>query len=236
MDTPDLHFLELQIEALFTHDLAGHIVAINEPGGGPAPRFFLGRTRTANLWRIRHDVPEATARRLDALAAAEPVYDDLGAQPRGMAGFLGALRLDQPVRLGESGPAYRFPDVLPAPEGVTRITRANLHLLRRMGWDPEALAREFEGREPMLAVVEDVTAVSFCFSARLTAHAAEAGVETLDAYRGRGHASAVVTAWARAIRATGRVPLYSTSWDNRDSQAVAGTLELVQYGSDLSLW
>ncbi|HZS91689.1 MAG TPA: GNAT family N-acetyltransferase, partial [Chloroflexota bacterium] len=46
---------------------------------------------------------------------------------------------------------------------------------------------------------------------------------------------AVVAGWARAIRASGRIPLYSTSWDNHASQAVARKLGLVQYGTDLSL-
>jgi predicted GNAT family acetyltransferase len=87
----------------------------------------------------------------------------------------------------------------------------------------------------MVAVVADDAAVSLCFSARLTERAAEAGVETLEGYRGRGYAPAVVLAWAQAIRASGRVPLYSTSWDNRASQAVARKLGLVQYGVDLSL-
>ncbi|MDQ3856704.1 MAG: GNAT family N-acetyltransferase, partial [Chloroflexota bacterium] len=34
---------------------------------------------------------------------------------------------------------------------------------------------------------------------------------------------------------TGKVPLYSTSWDNSASQAVARKLGLVQYATDLSL-
>jgi len=238
MDKSDIQYLELQVEALFTHDPAGRIVAINEPNGGPAPRFFLGRTGAGNLWRVRHDLPDATARRLDALAAAAPVDDELPAQPRNMAAYQQALRADQEIELVESGPAYRFPHALPNPAAapaVTRITRANTGLLQRMGWNLETLAREFEQLEPMMAVVEDDAAVSLCFSARLTEHAAEAGVQTLEAYRGRGYAPAAVLAWARAIRASGRIPLYSTSWDNRASQAVARKLGLVQYGIDLSL-
>jgi len=91
---PDLHYLELQVDALFTHDPAGRIVAINEPDGDLAPRFFLGRTRIGNLWRVRHDLHEATARRLDALAASEPVDDDLHEEPRNMAAYQQALRAD----------------------------------------------------------------------------------------------------------------------------------------------
>jgi predicted GNAT family acetyltransferase len=104
-----------------------------------------------------------------------------------------------------------------------------------MSWNLEETARRFELYEPFIAVVVDGVAVSLCHSARLTDRAAEAGVETLEAYRGHGYASAVVTEWAHAIRATGRIPLYSTSWDNLASQAVARRLGLTQYGTDFSI-
>ena len=70
--------------------------------------------------------------------------------------------------------------------------------------------------------------MSLGFSARLSERVAEAGVNTLEAYRGRGYAPTVVAAWAHAIRATGRIPLYSTSWDNHASRTVARKLGLVQ--------
>jgi predicted GNAT family acetyltransferase len=104
-----------------------------------------------------------------------------------------------------------------------------------MAWDLDEAAREFEGREPFMAIVEADAAVSLCHSARLTAQAAEAGVETLEAYRGRGYAPNVVAGWAHAIRATGRTPLYSTAWHNFASQAVARRLGLLQYGTNLSI-
>jgi RimJ/RimL family protein N-acetyltransferase len=236
MDMSDLQLLELQAGALFTYDSAGRIVATNEPDGGPAPRFFLGRTRMGNLWRLRNDLPEVTALRLNELAAAEPVVDDLRAEPTKMDSFLEALSADQEVRHVWSGPAFGFPDTLPAQTvTVTQISRATLHLLHQMNWDQTALAREFEQWEPMFAIVEDDVAVSLCFSSRLTENAAEAGVETLEAYRGRGYAPALVTAWAHVVRALGCIPLYSTSWDNLASQAVARNLGLVQYGVDFSL-
>lgn len=235
MGIPDRQLLDLQIDALFTHDPDGRIRAINEPGGGPAPRFFFGRTRAGNRWRVRHDLPGDVARRLDALAAAEPIADDLQAEPRNLAGFLATLREVGEVQSVWSGPAYRFPDALPPPGDTTRLALADLSLLRQLGWNAETEAREFAAREPYLAVIADGGAVSVCFSARLTARAAEAGVETLATHRGRGHAPAVVAAWVRAVRATGRIPLYSTSWDNAASRAVARKLGLIMYGADLSL-
>jgi RimJ/RimL family protein N-acetyltransferase len=235
MSMSDLQLLQIQVEALFTHDARGRLRYVNEPGGDRAPRFFFGRSREGNIWRCRDDLADVTGRTLDELASEEPVRDDLRAEPRHLDAFLAALRADRESASIASGPAYRFPDALPLPANVTRLTRSDLYLLQLMAWDLEKAAREFEGREPYLAVVEHGVAVSLCHSARLTDQAAEAGVETVEAYRGRGYASAVVAEWAHTLRATGRIPLYSTSWNNLASQGVARKLRLVQYGTDLSL-
>ncbi|MFN2563496.1 MAG: hypothetical protein ABR499_00625 [Gemmatimonadaceae bacterium] len=37
--------MDLHLAALFTHDADGHLVRVNKPNGGPARRFFVGRTR-----------------------------------------------------------------------------------------------------------------------------------------------------------------------------------------------
>ena len=58
---------------------------------------------------------------------------------------------------------------------------------------------------------------------------------TLEGYRGRGDAAAVVSGWAAAVREGGKTPLYSTSWDNEASKGVARKLGLVLYGTDLSI-
>jgi len=237
MSMHDLRLIQLQVDALYTHDPRGRMRYVNEPRGTRAPRFFLGRTREGNIWRCRDDVAEGTVRELERLASEEPVRDDLRAEPRNLEAFLAALRTDRASPSSAwryAGPAYRFPDEL-APVAVTRITRSSVHLLRLLPWDLVDTAREIEAYEPFMAVIEDDAAVSLCHSARLTDQAAEAGVETVEAYRGRGYASTVVAGWAYAIRATGRIPLYSTSWDNPASQAVARRLGLVQYATDLSL-
>lgn len=231
----DLQLLQVQVEALFTHDARGRINRVHEPDGERAPRFFFGRTSGGNIWRCRDDLPEEAVRTLDRLVAAEPVRDDLRAEPRNLGAFLEALRAEGEIEPSWSGPAYRFPETLPVLTAVTRITRANIQLLRPMAPDLDAVLRTFEAREPRMAVIEDGVAVSLCYSARLTDRAAEAGVVTLERYRGRGHASAVVAGWAAAVRASGRIPLYSTSWDNLASRAVARRLRLVQYATVLSL-
>ena len=67
---------------------------------------------------------------------------------------------------------------------------------------------------------------------RITPEVHEAGVETSASARGRGFPPAVVAAWARAVRELGAEPLYSTSWENTASQAVARKLGLIPYAAD----
>jgi predicted GNAT family acetyltransferase len=100
------------------------------------------------------------------------------------------------------------------------------------GW----VAGEIEaGASPVMAVLVDGYAVSACACARRSMAAAEAGLETAPAFRGRGYAARVTSAWAAAVRATGRMPLYSTSWANALSLAVARKLELRIYATDWSI-
>jgi predicted GNAT family acetyltransferase len=71
-----------------------------------------------------------------------------------------------------------------------------------------------------------------CASVRIGPAAYEAGVQTLPAYRRKGHARSTVGAWIRAVRALGATPLYSTSSDNAASQAVAVSLGMARFGVD----
>lgn len=86
-----------------------------------------------------------------------------------------------------------------------------------------------------MAVVEDGRAVAVCSSVRITDVAREAGVETAAGFRGRGYAAKVVAAWAAAVQRIGAIPLYSTSWNNTASQAVARKLGLRMFGADLHI-
>jgi predicted GNAT family acetyltransferase len=79
-------------------------------------------------------------------------------------------------------------------------------------------------------------AASLCGCARRTDEAAEASLETAEPFRGQGLAAQVTAAWAAAVRASGRIPLYSTSWENLASLAVARKLKLSVYAASWSLY
>ncbi len=141
---------------------------------------------------------------------------------------------DEPV-VADRELAYRFPLELLEPTGVTRITLPNLQLLGWMVADLADVEAGLEHGDICTAMVVNGAAVSLCYCARLTDYTAEAGLETLKDYRGRGYAQAVVAAWARAVRGTGRIPFYSTASENTASQAVARKLGLVRYAVGFSL-
>ncbi|MEZ4708594.1 MAG: GNAT family N-acetyltransferase [Caldilineaceae bacterium] len=234
-------FMLLQTGTLFKLDDAERLLCINEEGSPPAPFFFMGRTPHGHVWRLRHDAPAALEPKLAALCEAEPMLFNSGVQTASQHAISLPLHYDAIKQLiGQygsvenewRGPAYFFPDDIPVSERTVRIDQSNLHLAQGpFAW----LHEEWHLVQPGMAWVERDAVASVCFSSRLTPHAAEAGLWTAEEYRGRGYAAAVVAAWARAVQQSGRRPLYSTSWDNLASQAVARKLGLIFYGEDWSL-
>jgi GNAT superfamily N-acetyltransferase len=232
--------MECHVDALYTVDAAGQLVRVREHDGGPAPRIFVGRCADTVVHRFRFDVPEATRQELVAASAhesnGEPDDDPPTAARAELARLSAILARSVPITASSAGPAYAFPEHLPLlpPDvgAIVRVTDANISVLDPLlsAWVPDV-----EYSPPLLAVVVNDQAVAVCGSVRITTRAHEAGVETAPAHRGRGHAARVVAAWAREVRAMGSEPLYSTSWENTASQAVARKLGLVRFGSDLHL-
>ena len=232
----DWDLMQIHVSALYRHDERNRLLAVNEPGrprpDDPLPpRLYLGRTQVGHLWRFRHDLAESSIVELGAVLSAEPVVADLSQPPRCLVELEATLARDAPLTETWSGPAWRLPDEIPISQhGVIPVTPENQDLGR-----PVLLADDLPWRQPCMAIIADGRLASLCFSARNTAIAAEAGVDTLQEFRGRGYAPAVVAAWARAVRQEGRIPLYSTSWDNLASRSVARKLNLVLYGTDHSI-
>lgn len=231
----DLAWLADQVATLFVHDANGRILHWNGPAGDrdAAPRFFFGRTAHGTLWRFRDDVPHAVVRELARLAGLERFDVEPGAQPERQASFVEWLETDAAIERIHHGPAFRFPDPLAACE-------AEVHFLRAGSGEPAlagfpALRASLAGREPCAAVLEGGLAVSACYAATLPGPGGcvEAGVDTLEGHRGRGHAARATRAWAGEVRRRGGTPLYSTAFSNRASRALARRLGLIEYAVDL---
>jgi hypothetical protein len=167
------------------------------------------------------------AGQLEHLAQSETPLAALTAAP---------LHADSYTRLLEgridAGPVFTFPTDLAAGGEVVVITNVSELSHHFGGWT----AGEIPERSPIVGVVVDGQVVSVCFCARRTEIAAEAGLETAIAYRGRGFGARVVAQWGRLIRQSGRLPLYSTSWNNSASLAVARKLGLTAAAADWNLY
>ena len=187
---------------------------------------MLIRGMESCTWAVREDVPRDLADELNVLAREEPPVADLRHNP------VHAERYKSLVNGGvDSGPAFTFPEVIVQPSDTVFIEDVQLLDHHFSGWK----AGEIPGSMPIVAVVEEGYPVSVCFCARRSDGAAEAGLDTAVEFRGRGLGPRVAAAWALAIRASGRIPLYSTSWSNDASLAVARKLGLVAYASNWSI-
>ena len=155
---------------------------------------------------------------------------DLGRPPRIREAVRAGLEAPGSIIREYRGPAFRIPEGTRATGDPVLITKENSHLLDAgFPWIIRSITADVG---PVAAAVVQGKAVSICYCARLSSVAAEAGVETLEAARGRGHATTAVSAWATTLRQRGLLPLYSTSWENVASQRVAEKLGAVCYGED----
>lgn len=215
----DVEWMTLRLEVMYTHDARGRLLATREASGVSAPRFHLGRSRHGNVWRFRSDLEADSVRSLARLAAREPPMDASGDPPERMQSFRDVLGQCSAVEREHRGPAFAFPEARVEPSsGPGRLVEM-----------------EVEGH-PAFGLELDGAVVSVCHCARrLPGRGAEAGVETSEGQRGRGHAPRVVAAWARAIADLGELPFYSTAWGNRASRAVARKLGLIWTGEDIHL-
>ena len=207
------------------------IATSNDSSARPAPFFALIRGSSEVAWAVRNDIPKDIADQLDRFASEEPPITDFESPPLHAAAY-------QSLVGGNiwSGPAFTFPDEIAESRDVkldiTLIDRLDLLERNFRGWR----ASEIPWCSPIVALMDDGYPVSVCFCAtKNSAPAIEAGVETAASFRGRGLAPRVTAGWARAIRATGKIPLYSTNWSNTASRAVARKLGLIQYATDWSL-
>lgn len=218
-------------------------MATREPLGTRGPLFELIRGATESAFAVRSDVPEALAARIGALVQDEPLGTELE-PPRHAAEYRALLtpfsRTEWPgSRLQQNlGLAFEFPEMEEETRALDSTQIVEIHdearLMRHFtGWIPGELAA---GRTPAFAILdEEGHALSVCFCARRSEEAAEAGLETAQAYRRQGYGARVTAAWARAVRKSGRIPLYSSLAENSASRAVAAKLKLRHYATDWSI-
>jgi len=217
---------QAHLETLFI--LEGRcIVSTREPNPGRGPEFVLIRRADSCAWALGSGMGAEQAREVGRLALDEQPTSDFRCPPKHIEEYLQILG-------GEfvSGPAFEFPERLPLFEEAVLIEDVERLQGSFNGWT----ADDLPASSPIMAIVEDGAPICVCFSSRVSELVAEAGLETAPEFRGRGMAGLATAAWAAAIQASGRTPIYSTSWSNGPSLAVASKLGLVACASYWSLY
>lgn len=222
--TPE-NLMLLHLGAMFTLQEDGSLLTVNEPWDQtrPAPLLFVCFPRGGRPFcRARPGLPPAALQKARALAGRgiqeTPPYEEALGLP---------LAAQKEICLWRPNPV---PLVSP-PAACVELTGENLgqYDLGEFRW----LAEELPMASPCFAYFAEGRAVSVCRSVRIhTGH--EAGVETSPAWRGRGIAPVVVTAWANAVERLGRVPLYSALAGNRSSLRLAEKTSFLPYGEAIS--
>lgn len=221
--------LEIQIETLFRFNAQGRMAVQGRTADRTSPRLFLGRSSRGNRLLLRADIEPELASRLGSIAEREPVVGDLQRDRVTSTALEAAL---DPVSARFQGPAWVLPDLASRIGDAQLITPENVDCARNsFSWVRDELAEI----SPCVAVIEEDAVVSVCHSAALGPRAAEAGVETAPTALGRGLATRVAAAWAAQVQRAGRLALYSTTWDNRASTAIAVGLGGTLYAEDFHL-
>lgn len=226
-----LALAESALELGYDRDGTGRLLGTRDPDPRDRrePRFHFVRTVEGNRWAISAHLSLEEQRELDAALASEPTTPSLAAFEH-TPPLIGAVAGDL-----YRGPAFVFPRQLAAPamdvevlEGVERAR--GLRPVAALEWVRGASA----AAHPICVAMNDGgEVVAVCHSSRSLTGAAAAGVETAEAYRGRGLGTAVVAGWARAVRAKGREPHYGTTWSNSASRGIARRLGLVMWGEEV---
>lgn len=228
----DRMLMGVRLDTDFTYDAKGRMLHSNEPredARHAAPRLVLGRTVDGPVVRFGAQVSDSVVRQLAVIVARQVPTGEHPLPSAVVSAVRKVLLAHGPITNECTGLAFRFPNVIARPAGVVQLTGANRNLVRRtFPW----LYEDLEDWAPCWVVVEGGAAVSVCFTSRLGTNAAEAGVETLPAFRHCGYAAATSAAWGTTVREQSHIPLYSTALENVASQAVARRLGLVQFGVD----
>lgn len=224
----DLELMGAQVNVLFKHNKNGRMTLINEYSAKRAPQCFLGITKEGNVVRYHERLADRVINELEQVVEQAPWHD--APNKVNTAEIIRVLSKDRPLDHIYLGPAYVFPDVSDYSTQAIRVTHTNIDLLSRYFSD---FVDDVDYGQPVFAIVQNRSAVSLCCSARTSSMAAEASLHTARAFRGRSYGVDAATAWAAEVQRQGLIALYSTSWNNLASQAVARKLNMRQYGMDL---
>ncbi|HDR9582593.1 TPA: GNAT family N-acetyltransferase [Burkholderia stabilis] len=236
-------WLDIDYRTLFRLRPDRRIERENDPDCSPGPRFWLGGCADGNMSGIRADVHADIAADLARVAGSEPPFAER-MLPVHLERYLAMLA---PVQHWNTGLVYALPHALRFDtdarvaliDGDSDAGRQLRQSLSANGMPEGLFSMGFRSAAglwaPRCAAVVDGEVASVAFAARLSEAGAELGLATAPAFRGRGLAAAVTTAWSRLPSLRTRTLFYSTDSNNHASQRVASRLGLALRGRTLRI-
>lgn len=199
----------------------GLLISLNETIADELPRLLVLHHEQGYSLFSRNNL---LAQLVDALMRLSPEF-----ALRDHERIKAILAADSPYSEVWTGQSYTFPTLKAEdyPPGVLRLSEAQRELIAK--YDPNLKPTQVTA----CAIFIDGQIVSACISSRENAVGAGSWVQTLPAYRRRGYARLVTTAWAFHHQQDGKFPFYSHHSDNLASQALAQSLGLKWFMSDM---
>jgi len=218
-----LDMMNIQADTLYTMDDRKRLLRINEPDGGQAPALFIGITSAGPCSFYHEQLPSSLIEKLG--------YET--GFPLDIPKLIRSVETFKPVKSVWMGLAYAFPEKCGQWHPNVQLIDPH-HTFQLAEHFPDFIELPYE-KMPVAAYVIEDSAVAVCCSARVSTQGAEASLYTAPDFRGRGYAAEAVKCWQHHVKESGRIPIYSTSWDNVASQNVARKLGLLQFGVDFSI-
>ncbi|OME81087.1 hypothetical protein BK122_16705 [Paenibacillus pabuli] len=218
-----MDMMKIQANTLYTMDNQKRLLSINEPDGGQAPALFIGITSVGQCSYYHEQLPLTLIEELGC--DTEPPLD--------IAKLIRRVETFKPVKSVWMGPAYAFPEKCGEWHPNVQLIESHRTFLLEKHFPN--LIEHLHEKMPVIAYVMEDSAVAVCCSARVSQQGAEASLYTAPNFRGQGYAAEAVKCWQYYVKESGRIPIYSTSWDNIASQTVARKLGLIQFGVDFNI-
>lgn len=222
-------FFEIHVDTLFITNVRGDLVLINEPWEKHkqrAPLIYVSWNESGYAYRFRDDVSADKRQKIEQHLEDVQSFD--GAKQLPCADQIETLLSTQ---CSESGPTYLAPNTVQPHGEAILVEHDNVEVLRTHF---ESMIDHIEDFQPCCVVLDGSDAVSICDTVRRSARAVEAGLHTIETHQRKGYAVAVTSAWVKAVKVEGLIPIYSTSWENIASQGVAKKVGLAPFAVEYS--
>ena len=236
--------LALQAATRFRLTPARRIQCENDPELSPAPVLYMSGCEEGWIGYVREDVDDTAARAFDELILREPPVRAPGASPRFAEAYREIVGASEPLTTRNHGPIHRLPRGTHWPGAANIVCHGTPEgnalqaRIVRDGMPREMIEAGFTDLshfwEPWCVALAGDGIAAIAFAARKSLLAADVGVYTIEAHRGRGLAAAVTATWSTLLP---RQPalFYSTTRDNDASRRVITKLGLPFVGESFLL-